>query len=179
MRSNIEEKNLHLLCPKGPEAYGSKTNLQKKRPRKKVETLLGSKKAHTKYRQFRRKFPRLEIISCGIDEIWSIDVAYVDKLAKYNHGVKFWLVAIVILSRNLGVETMHSKSAEETAKAFARIIKKMKQQKGCSNKGTEFKSAFESFCQSNNLATFSIHSEAKSDVAERYIRSLKSKIHSH
>ena len=73
---------------------------------------------------------------------------------------------------------MHSKSAEETAKAFARIIKKMKQQKCCSNKGTEFKSAFERFCQSNNLATFSIHSEAKSDFTERYIRSLKSKIHS-
>ena len=56
--SNDEEKKLDLLCRKGPAAYGSITNLQKasKLPRKKVETFLRSKNAHTKYRQLGRKF---------------------------------------------------------------------------------------------------------------------------
>ena len=63
-----------------------------------------NKNAHTKYRQFRRKFPRLKVISYDIDEIWSIDVAYVDMLAKYNHGVKYLLVAVDVLSRKLRVE---------------------------------------------------------------------------
>ena len=50
--SNDEEKKLDLLYRKGPPAYGSITNLQKasKLPRKKVETFLRNKNAHTKYR---------------------------------------------------------------------------------------------------------------------------------
>ena len=107
-----KEKKLDLLNRKGPAAYGSKTNLQKARklPRKKVETLLRNKNTHTKYRQFRRNFPRLEVISYDIDEIWSIDVAY--KLGKYNHGITHLLVAVDFLSRKLKVEPMRSKSAD-------------------------------------------------------------------
>ena len=138
-----------------------------------------NKNAHTKYRQFRRKFPRLKVISYDIDEIWSIDVAYVDMLAKYNHGVKYLLVAVDVLSRKLRVEPMRSKSAEETAKSFARMIKKKKPQKVWSDKGTEFRGAFEHFCQSNEIATYSTHSEAKSAFAERNIRSLKNIIYKH
>ena len=73
---------------------------------------------------------------------------------------------------------MRSKSAEETAKSFARMIKK-KPQKVWSDKGTEFRGAFERFCQSNETATYSTHSEAKSAFAERNIRSLKNIIYKH
>ena len=120
-----DEKKLDILYRKGPAAYGSTTNLQKasKLPRIKVETFMRNKNAHSKYRQFRRKFPRLKVISCDVDEIWSIDVAYVDKLAIYNHGVKFLLVAVDVLSRKLRVESMRPKSAEQTAKSFARMIR--------------------------------------------------------
>ena len=137
-----------------------------------------NKNAHTKYRQFRRKFPRLKVISYDIDEIWSVDVAYVDTLAKYNHGVKYLLVAVDVLSRKLRVEPMRSKSAEATAKTFARMIKK-KPQKVWSDKGTEFRGAFERFCQSNEITTYSTHSEAKSAFAERNIRSLKNIMYKH
>ena len=73
------------------------------------------KDAHTKYRQIQRKFPRLKVIAYEINEIWSIDVAYVDKLAKYN-GVKYLLVAVDVLSRFLRVVPMRSKSAPDAAK---------------------------------------------------------------
>ena len=147
--------------------------------RKKIETFLRSKSAHTKYRQFRRKFPRLKVIAYDIDEIWSIDVAYVDKLAKYNNGVKYLLVAVDVLSRKLRVEPMRSKSAEETTKTFAWMIKKSKPKKVWSDKGTEFKGAFKRFCESKNIETYSTHSEAKSAFAERNIRSLKNIIYKH
>ena len=138
-----------------------------------------NKNAHTKYTQFRRKFPRLIVISYDIDEIWSIDVAYVDKLAKYNHGVKYLLVAVDVLSRKLRVEPMRSKYAEETANSFARMINKKKPQKVWSGKGTEFRGASERFCQSNEIATYSTHSDAKSAFAGRNIRSLKNIIYKH
>ena len=87
-----------------------------------MNNFLQGKNAHTKYRQFPRRFPRLKVIAFDINEIWSIDVAYVDKLAKYNHGVKYLLVAVDVLSRKLRVQPMRSKSASETAKSFARMI---------------------------------------------------------
>ena len=85
----------------GPAAYGSARNLQEtsKMPKAKIDTFLHQKDAHTKYRQIQRKFPRLKVIAYEINEIWSIDVAYVDKLAKYNNGVKYLLVAVDVLAR--------------------------------------------------------------------------------
>ena len=57
-------------------AYGSARNLQQK-------------DALTKYRQIQRKFSRLKVIAYELIESWSIDVAYVDKLAKYINVIKY------------------------------------------------------------------------------------------
>ena len=55
-------------------------------PKAKIDPFLQQKDVHTKYRQIQRKFPRLKVIAHEINQIWSIDVAYVDKLTKYNNG---------------------------------------------------------------------------------------------
>ena len=130
----VSQNDLRVLeqfYTKGSAAYGSIDNLQKatKLPRKKIENFLHTRNAHTKYRQVRRNFPRLKVIAYDINEIWSIDVAYVDKLAKYNNGVKYLLVAVDVLSRYLRVSPMRSKSAEETARTFRKMIQKQKPQK--------------------------------------------------
>ena len=64
IKSDDEEKKRDLLYRKGPTAYGSITNLRKtsKPPQKKVETFLRNENSRTKYRQLRRKFPRLKVI---------------------------------------------------------------------------------------------------------------------
>ena len=57
-----------------------------------------------------------------INEIWSLDLAYVDKLAKYNRGVRYMLIAVNCLSRYLQVEPLKTKYAEETTEAFKKTI---------------------------------------------------------
>ena len=47
----------------------------------KKKHFLHTEPAYTKYQTVRRKTPRLKVIVYGIDKIWSIDLAYVDKLA--------------------------------------------------------------------------------------------------
>ena len=81
--SAAEMRNLEALYRRGPAAYGSVSNLAKasRLSRQKVEKFLQTKNYHTKYRQYRRRFPRLKNIAYDINEIWSIDVAYVDELA--------------------------------------------------------------------------------------------------
>ena len=106
--SEKDKKVLEKLYTQGPAAYGSVQNLTKasKMSKSKVETLLADTDAHTKYRTPRKKFPRLKVQVYRINEIWSIDVAYMDKIAKFNNGVKYLLVAVDVLSRFLRVEPM-------------------------------------------------------------------------
>ena len=94
--STTEQAMLEKMYTSGPAAYGSSRNLQEtsKIPKTKIDTFLQQKDDHTKYRQIQRKFPSLEVIAYEINEIWSKDVAYVDKLAKYNSGVNYLLVAV-------------------------------------------------------------------------------------
>ena len=114
-----------------------------------------------------------------IDKIWSIYVAYVDKIAKYNNGVKYLLVAVDVLSRFLRVEPMKTKSATDATRAFKRMITKSIPEKVWSDKGTEFKGEFKQFCDSKSIEIYSTHSETKSAFAERNLRSLKNIIYKH
>ena len=84
---------------------------------------LETKPSLTKYRSRRLRYPRLKVIVNDLSEIWSVDLAFVDKLAKYNSGVKHFLVAVDCLSRYLRVEPLKTKYATETAEAFKKMIK--------------------------------------------------------
>ena len=105
--------------------------------------------------------------------------ANVDKLAKFNKGVKHLLVAADALSRYVRVETMKSKDANETKRAFKRMIKNKKPKKLWTDKGTEFKGPFKAFCEKQGIEIYHTQSETKSAFAERNIRSLKNIIYKH
>ena len=177
--SPAETKLLERLYTSGKAAYGSIKSLKNASnlSHQKVATFLQQKDAHTKYHQVKRNFPRLKVIAYDLDEIWSMDVAYVDKLAKYNNGVKYLLVAVDVLSRYLRVSPMKTKSAEETARTFKRMIGKRRPQKIWTDKGTEFKGAFKQLCDREGIDSYTTHSETKSAYAERNIRSLKNIIY--
>ena len=78
-----EEKLLKKSYPdKGPALFGSVKTLKATTgiPRQKVKYFLHTEPAYTKYRTVRRKIPRLKVIVYDINEIWSIDLAHVDKV---------------------------------------------------------------------------------------------------
>lgn len=167
------------MYAKGKAAYGSLQNLQKESglSQEKVKRFLQSKAAHTKYQLYRKTFPRLKVIAYRINEIWSVDLAFVDKLAKYNNGVKFLLVAVDVLSRYLRVEPLKTKEAKECSLVFAKMIKNKRPEKVWTDKGTEFKGAFSDLCRRRSISIYSTQSETKSAFAERNIRSLKNIIY--
>ena len=170
---------LELKYTKGPTAYGSIKNLQKSTKLKpsKVKLFLEGKNAHTKHKKYRKRFPTLKVIAYDINEIWSLDLAYVDKLAKENKDVKYLLVAVDCLSRYLRVEPLKSKYATTTADAFKKMIKHKQPKKVWVDAGTEFKGSFSTLCQKNDIEVYKTFSEEKSAFAERNIRSLKNLIY--
>ena len=123
--TKIEEKLLKTkYSDKGPALFGKVNNLIKATnlSRKKVKHFLHTEPAYTKYRTVIRKTPRLKVILYNIDEIWSLDLAFVDKLAQYNHDVKNLLVAVDCMSRYLRVKPLKSMYATTTAEAFKLIL---------------------------------------------------------
>ena len=118
-------KKFNNLYLKGPASFGNAKRPQNlsKLSMKKVKMYLETKPSFTKYRSRRLRFPMLKVIVNDLNEIWSVDLAFVDKLAKYNSGVKYLLLAVDCLSRYLRVEPVKTKYATETAEAFKKMIK--------------------------------------------------------
>ena len=77
--------------------------------------LVSKEKTHLNYRRIRRKFPRLKVVAYHIIETWSIEVAYVDKSAKYNDAFNFLLAAVKVLSGYVRVLPMRIKGARDAA----------------------------------------------------------------
>ena len=71
--------------------------------------------------------------------------ANVDKLAKFNKGVKHLLVAADALSRYVRVETMKSNNINDTERAFARMIKKPK--KTVNGQRNKIQRTLQTFCK--------------------------------
>ena len=176
---------LTRLYRKGPAAFGSIENLSKQSglSRKKVAYFLHSKDAHTKFRNVRRKFKRLQAHATHINDIWCMDLAQVDKLSDWNSGIKYLMVVVDIFSRFVRVEPMRNKNAETSKRAFLRLCFKRDQdviiypRKLWVDRGKEFMGDFRNFCEDIGTRIYHTHSETKAAYAERAIRSLKNIIY--
>ena len=110
-------KQLIKLYTKGSAAFGIIANLKKQAVYQVVQ-YLQSKAPYTKYKQFRKTFPRLKAVAYRINKIWSVDVAYMDKVARHNNGVKYLLVGVDVLSRYLRLQPVKALYAKDAVEAF-------------------------------------------------------------
>ena len=174
--SKDERQKLKKLYTQGAAAYGSLFNLAKasRLPVSKVRQFLYSEASNTKVTLATRKFNRVRAFARFKNEIWCMDLAYVDKLAKENNGVQYLLVRQDLFDRTVNAKGMKTKDSQETVKAFSSMItKKNRPKKIWVDKGTEFAGAFKKFCAAEGIKVYSTMSETAAAFAERTIRSLK------
>ena len=83
-------QKLHRLYTQGAAAYGSVHNLAKtsRLPVSKVKQFLQSRASYTKFTLAARKFKKMRAFAKFRNEVWCMNLAYVDKLSKENNGVK-------------------------------------------------------------------------------------------
>ena len=129
-----------------------------------------------------RKFEKRKVYSTFKDNIWGVDLADMQLLSKYNKGIRFSLCVIDIFSKYAWFVPLKDKKVLSIVKAFQSILKesnsKRKPNKTWLDKGSEFYNAyFKKWLRDNNIVMFSTHNEGKSVVAERFIRTLKSRIY--
>ncbi len=121
-----ERQKLQRLYTQGAAAYVSVRNLAKASmlPVSKFRQFLHSKDSHTKFTLAARKFKRMRAFARFRNEIWSMDLAYLDKLAKDNNGLKYLLVRQDLCDKTVNAKGMKTKDPQETVKAFSSMITK-------------------------------------------------------
>ena len=142
--SKCERQKLQRLYTQSAAAYGSVRNLAKasRLPVSKLRQFLHSKDSYTKFTLAARKFERMRAFARFRNEIWCMDIAYVDKLAKKNNGVKYLLVRQDMFDRIVNAGGMKTKDSQETVKDLSSMItKKNRPIKIWVDKGTEFAGA--------------------------------------
>ena len=178
--SKSERHELQRLYTQGGGAYGSVPNLVKASNLSvsKVRPFLHSKLFYTKFPFATRKFKRRKAFARFKNELWCMDMAYVDKLAKDNNGVKYLLVRQNLFDRTVDAKGMKTKDSNETVGAFLTMItKKNRPKKIWVDKGTEFAGEFEKLCKAEGIQIYSTMNETKAAIAERTIRSLKNTLY--
>ena len=174
--SKYERQKLQGLYTQAAAAYGSVHNLAKasRLPVSKVRPFLYSEDSYTKFTLAARKFKRMRAFARFKNEIWCMDLAYVDKLATENNGVKYLLVRQDLFDGTVNAKGMKTKCSQETVKAFSSMItKKNRPKKIWVDKRTEFAGAFKKFYAAEGIQVYSTLSETKAAFAERTIRSMK------
>ena len=103
-----------------------------------------------------------------------MDLAYVDKLAKYNNSVKYRLIRQDLFDRTVDAKGMKRKDSKETVRAFlTTITKKNRPQSFWVDTGTEFAGECKKLRKAEGIQFYSTVSETNAAFAERTKRSLK------
>ena len=114
------------------------------------------------------------------DNIWGANLADMQLISKSNKGFRFLLCVIDIYSKCPWLIPLKYKKGISIVNGFQKILKEYnrKPNKIWVDKVSEFyNNCFKKWLKDNDIEMYSIHNEGKSVVAERFIRTLKTKIY--
>ena len=129
-----------------------------------------------------KKFEKRKVYSQFKDNIWGVDLADMQSLSRKNKGIKYLLCAIDLFSKYAFVIPLKDKKGISIVNSFNKIIKQSnrKPNKIWVDRGGEFcNDVFKKWLSDNDMIMYSNYKEGKSVVAERFIRTLKNKLHKH
>ena len=169
-----------------PSAYSGVANLYKEakksgHKRKDVEKYLESNRTYTLHKQRREKFERAKTVGAGFCTDIQADLADFQSLASTNKKNKYLLVCVCVLSRKLFLEPIITKGLSDMKEAFTKIFNRMPltPHRIFSDRGLEFESkTMKKFFKERGIVkTCSSDSAVKAGIAERFIRTIKSRIY--
>ena len=98
---------------------------------------------------------------------------------KLNRGFRFLLCVIDIFSKYAWVVPLKEKKGVSIVTGFQKVLDKSDRNPNeiWVGKGSEFYSFLQKWLEDNNIEMYSVYNERKSVVAERFIRTLKTKIY--
>lgn len=130
------------------------------------------------HRNARINFPRRRVITKDIDDLWQADLIDMKAYAKENRGYKFILVVIDTFSKYSWAYPLKQKTKVEVHNAFMSLFQEGRcPQNLQTDLGTEFyNNDLKKLIDKYNINHYSTFSVKKASIAERFIRTLKSKL---
>ena len=138
--------------------------------------------ANELHKPINKKFKRRKVYSTFKDNIWDVDLADMSLINKFSKEIKYLLCVIDLISRYAWVVAIKDKKGSSIVNPFQKILNRSerKPNKIWADHGSEFyNNAFKAFLKDSGIEMYSTHNEGKSVVAEKFIRTLKSKIYKH
>ena len=176
--------------PKHPGSFSGSRNLYTAAKaiypaitQKDVDLFLRTSRAYTLHRLQPKRFRRRSILSPKPRVILAADIADMRHLARYNEGFKYLLVCIDAFSRFATALPLRRKDASSVLSAFKHILRNEGDFEGVSrlfvDRGKEFyNSLLHKYLREKKISIYSVHSqETKSSQAERFIRTIKSRLY--
>lgn len=166
-----------------PAGFGSVQSLAKatKLPRKKVEAWLKKQRTYTTHKPARIHFPTRSYVTRGLNHQWQADLVEMRPFARENQGYHYLLTVIDIFSRYAMVRPLKRKTPNEVIDAFKSIFRdepdRGKPHYLQTDEGMEFESrAVRAYLRSEGIEQFSVKSQFKASIVERFNRTLKSRM---
>jgi transposase InsO family protein len=144
-----------------------------------VEKTLSSLYTYNLHRPVKKKFKRQPYFSSFIDHIWTSDTIYYPKYKYQNRQHSYILIVVDTFSKFLWCYPLKNKKAEGVRDGLLHIIKvsKRKPQLLHTDKGTEYyASSVKELLKEKGIRLYSTHSPLKAMIAERMVRTLKSRL---
>jgi len=146
---------------------------------KKLKRVLSSVPAYALHQPRRLNFPRRTIFVPGMHVQYAADLKDIQSESGYNNKKRFILALIDCFSKKAWLEAIPNKTAIVVKNAFDRIFKRTGgiPRKITVDSGTEFKnSILKEYLTKKGITLFSVTSEIKASIIERFLRTIFSKI---
>lgn len=130
------------------------------------------------HRGVRKNFLRRKVILKDIDDLWQADLIDMQSYSNINKKYRFILVIIDGFSKYAWAYGLKNKTKSEVAMKFQDLLLRGRVPKNLqTDLGTEFyNSTFSNLMIKYNINHYSTYSTKKASIAERFIRTLKSKL---
>ena len=174
-----EDLNRIYYDPSHPAGFGGAVALARASGQniKDVRAWLRGQASYTLHKPARIRFSSRKYKVSGIDDQFQADLVDMQAYAAKNDGFKHILTVIDMFSRYGWALPIKSKTAKDVKPAFESIFESRKPIKLQTDSGLEFESnAMQAFWNLHNIKQFSVKSQYKAAMVERFNRTLKTKM---
>lgn len=188
--SNVELIHSLYTDPASPVCYAGVNALYKEAhehdsnvSRRDVEEYLRNSRTYTLHKPRRLAFKRLQTVPSGFYTDFQVDLADMQRLARWNGGMRYMLVGIEVLSRHMYAVPAKTKTAKDMKHAFEQLFAKLPALpwKIFSDQGGEFESheMGRMFRKRTIQKTTARNKTIKAAFAERAIKTIKHRLYRH
>lgn len=168
--------------PSSSGSFSSVQKLRKKHPeysKSSIQKVLETQSTHTRFKPARHKFIRRKYNIHTSNYLWQSDLIVLNKYGKYNKNFKYIVTCIDCFSKRGFAVPIRTKKGVNIVNAFKIIFHnaKAKPKYLQCDLGTEFYNKdFKTFLTVNNVKLFTVHSDKKASIIERFNRTIMTRL---